>query len=99
MQLTHGNAVHMLYGVNLATSYLLMLAAMTFNVGIFAGTCTGALHQELLRVSGSGPVITGIPRGNGNWSVTLGCFCFSTATQMIHGVHTAHVFSMVCRVL
>ena len=42
MQLTRGSAAHVLYGANLATSYLLMLAAMTFNVGIFAATCTGA---------------------------------------------------------
>lgn len=42
MRLTGGSVVHVLYGVNVATSYMLMLAAMTFNVGIFASTCTGA---------------------------------------------------------
>ena len=38
-----GALVHVLYGLNVATSYMLMLAAMTFNVGIFAAVCTGAL--------------------------------------------------------
>ena len=31
----------LLYGVNIATSYLLMLAVMTFNVGYFVVICAG----------------------------------------------------------
>jgi Ctr copper transporter family len=42
MSATRGGAAHALYGVNVATSYMLMLAVMTFNVGIFVATCTGA---------------------------------------------------------
>ena len=37
-----GAAVHGLYGLHVASSYLLMLAAMTFNVGIFMAVCCGA---------------------------------------------------------
>lgn len=38
---TGGAATHVIYGVNVATSYLLMLAAMTFNIGVFATICVG----------------------------------------------------------
>jgi hypothetical protein len=41
MRRSGGMAAHALYGVNAATSYLLMLAAMTFNVGVFVAVCSG----------------------------------------------------------
>lgn len=42
-----GAGIHLIYAVNIITSYLLMLAAMTFNVGIFASTVAGALWLRL----------------------------------------------------
>lgn len=41
-----GAAVHTLYGVHVASSYLLMLAAMTFNVGVFLAVCTGTASLQ-----------------------------------------------------
>lgn len=39
---SRGFIIPALYGLNLLTSYLLMLAVMTYNVGILIVTCTGA---------------------------------------------------------
>jgi hypothetical protein len=47
---TRGYLVHVLYGVIVATSNLLMLATMTFNVGIFVAICIGALTHLLARL-------------------------------------------------
>lgn len=33
----------LLYGLNVATSYMLMLAAMTYNAGLFVTVCIGEL--------------------------------------------------------
>jgi hypothetical protein len=41
--------VHLLYSLNVATSYLLMLAAMTYNVGVFLAVCTGVNLKHPLR--------------------------------------------------
>lgn len=38
-------AVHVLYSLHVASSYLLMLAAMTYNMGVFVAVCVGVVPQ------------------------------------------------------